>query len=70
MAISMLMRRTPVVTSDFPATMLIENVGVRPDVEIDYMTKDNLLKNGRPFFDAVTKVMIDEIIKKQQEQQK
>jgi hypothetical protein len=70
MAISMLMRRTPVVTSDFPATMLIENVGVRPDVEIDYMTKDNLLNNGRPFFDAVTKVMIDEITRKQQEQQK
>jgi C-terminal processing protease CtpA/Prc len=68
MATSMLMRRAPVVTSDFPATMLIENVGVRPDVEIDYMTKDNLFKNGQPFFDAVTKVMIDEIGKQQQRQ--
>jgi hypothetical protein len=36
---------------------------VRPEVEIDYMTKDNLLKGGRGFVDAFTKAMIDEIKK-------
>ena len=60
-ATSMLLRRAPVVTPDFPATALIENVGVRPDVEIDYMTKDNLLKNGRTFVDLFTKAITAEI---------
>ena len=62
----MLLRRAPVVTPDFPATALIENVGVRPDVEIDYMTKDNLLKNGRPFVDLFTKVITAEIQRQHQ----
>ena len=61
-----LLRQAPVVTDDFPATPLIENVGVRPDVQIDYMTKDNLLKSGRPFVDAFTKAITDEIKKQQQ----
>ena len=65
-ATSMLLRRAPVVTPDFPATALIENVGVRPDVEIDYMTKDNLLKNGRPFVDLFTKAITAEIQRQQQ----
>jgi C-terminal processing protease CtpA/Prc len=63
---SMLMRRVPVVTSDFPATELIENVGVRPDIDVDYMTKDNLLKAGRPFVDSFTQAITDEIRKQQQ----
>ncbi len=63
---SMLLRRAPVVTSDFPATALIENVGVRPDIEIDYMTKDNLLKSGRTFVDMFTKVITAEIQRLQQ----
>ena len=65
-ATSMLLRRAPVVTPDFPATALIENVGVRPDVEIDYMTKDNLLKNGRPFVDLFTQAITAEIQRQQQ----
>lgn len=65
-ATSMLLRRAPVVTPDFPATALIENVGVRPDVEIDYMTKDNLLKNGRPFVDLFIKAITAEIQRQQQ----
>ncbi|MEO8128973.1 MAG: S41 family peptidase [Bryobacteraceae bacterium] len=64
-ATSMLLRRAPVVTSDFPASALIENVGVRPDVEIDYMTKDNLLRNGRSFVDSFTRAITDEIMKRQ-----
>ena len=66
-ATSMLLRRgAPRVIDSrcrFSATALIENVGVRPDVEIDYMTKDNLLKNGRTFVDLFTKAITDEIRK-------
>ncbi len=36
-------------TSDYPATAILENVGVRPDFEAKYMTKENLLQSGLPF---------------------
>ena len=39
----------PVITDDYPATPYIENVGVRPEVVNDYMTRDNLLQGGAPF---------------------
>ncbi|MBI4904506.1 MAG: hypothetical protein HY820_12770 [Acidobacteria bacterium] len=33
----------------FPASQYIENAGVRPDIQNDYMTKENLLGNGATF---------------------
>jgi hypothetical protein len=44
-----------------PKSRFIENVGVRPDVELDYMTRLNLLSNGRDFVAAFTKILVDEI---------
>jgi hypothetical protein len=52
-------RSKAIATTDFGVTPYTENVGVRPDVEIDYMTTDNLLKRGTPFFDAVGAMMTD-----------
>ncbi len=59
--LSLMVRKDPIVTDDYPATRYIENVGVRPDVVIDYMTTDNLLQGGRPFFQAVTDVIVKQI---------
>ena len=42
-------RNNAIATTDYPVSNLIENVGVRPDLEADYMTKDNLLQSGLPF---------------------
>lgn len=39
----------------FPASRYIENVGVRPDIEYDYQTRQNLTGNGAPFVDAFLK---------------
>ncbi len=39
----------------FPPTRYIENVGVRPDIEYDFQTRENLLGNGAPFVDAFFK---------------
>lgn len=50
---SLMNRMNPIVTSDFPAAPYVENIGVRPDIEADYMTKDNLLNRGRTFADAL-----------------
>jgi hypothetical protein len=45
-------RKDWVGTVDYPTTKYIENVGVRPEVVEDYMTKNNLLKSGAPFIDS------------------
>jgi hypothetical protein len=47
-------RSQPVVTSDYPTTNYIENVGVRPDSGLDYMTADNLVNKGSTFVQAFT----------------
>jgi C-terminal processing protease CtpA/Prc len=58
---AIMVRPKPVVTPEFPTTRYIENVGVRPDVEIDVMTRENLLTGGKPFVDAFTQVLLDRI---------
>jgi C-terminal processing protease CtpA/Prc len=59
--LSLMVRKAPVITPDFPPTQYIENVGVRPDVAIDYMTRDNLVNSGRPFVQAFTDVIVKQI---------
>ena len=58
-----MIRKNPIVTGDYPAAPFVENIGVRPDIVSDYMTRDNLLQNGRPFVDAFTSAMVDWIKK-------
>lgn len=65
--VSLMVRKQPVNTGgEFPTAPYVENIGVRPNVEIDYMTTDNLLNNGRPFVEAVTQAMLEHIAKNQQ----
>ncbi len=45
----------------FPASPYIENVGVQPDIFGDYMTRENLLRNGRPFVEAFIAAMLNHI---------
>jgi len=61
MTVGLMTRAAPVATPDYPTTHYIENVGVRPDIEADYMTRDNLLERGRPFVEAFTEAMVDHI---------
>ena len=53
MTLALQVRSIAIATPDYPVSNLIENVGVRPDIEADYMTKDNLLQNGLPFLDSL-----------------
>lgn len=46
---------------ELPSNRYIENTGVRPDIVIDRMTRDNLMNAGKPFLDAFTKALIDHI---------
>jgi hypothetical protein len=57
--VTLMHRPRTVFTSDYPATNYIENVGVRPDAWVDYMTRDNLITGGRAFVDAWVDVLAD-----------
>jgi len=54
-------RKAPVVTDDHPTAPYIENIGVRPDIYYDYMTRENLMTGGRPFVEAFTSAMVEHI---------
>lgn len=58
---SLIMRAKEYEYPGFPKSFFIENVGVRPDIELDYQTKENLLNGGRPFVTAFTRIILDQI---------
>jgi hypothetical protein len=45
----------------FPRSPFIENVGVRPDIELNYMTVENVLNAGRPYSAAFSRILAEEI---------
>jgi peptidase S41-like protein/PDZ domain-containing protein len=50
-----LMNRGVVISgTEYPPSPYIENVGVRPDILVDYMTRTNLMTAGAPFVQAFT----------------
>jgi hypothetical protein len=56
---TLVLRREPVTVPGYPQTHYIENVGAHADIQLQYMTRDNLMQRGRPFVDAFTKVVVD-----------
>jgi hypothetical protein len=54
-------RIAPVQVPGYPVAPYIENIGAHADIPLDYMTRSNLLSGGRPFVDAFTGVIINEI---------
>lgn len=60
---SLVVRRQDVVSPDMPKAPYIENIGVIPDIALDYMTRENLMMGGKPFVDGFTRIINDEIQK-------
>jgi hypothetical protein len=58
---SLMNRRDAVVADGYPMAPYVENIGVHPDFKVDYMTTENLLRNGRPFVDAFTAAIVEHI---------
>ena len=58
---SLVVRLEPIYTPDLPAAPYIENIGARPDVRLDIMTRENLLTRGRPFVDGFTRILVNHI---------
>jgi len=58
---SLMIRKNPVVTPEYPTAPYVENIGVRPDIQVDYMTTDNLNRGGKPFVDAFVSAIVAQI---------
>ena len=56
--VSLMNRGHLVHTPDFPPAPYIENIGVRPDIVSDYMTRANLINFGAPFVQAFTEAIV------------
>ena len=56
--VSLMNRGHLVHTPDFPPAPYIENIGVRPDIVKDYMTRENLINFGAPFVQAFTETIV------------
>jgi len=55
---SLMHRKNPVSTPEYPTAFYVENIGVRPEIKQDYMTVDNLLNHGSTFVQAFTDAMV------------
>lgn len=60
---SLVVRAQSVKAPDLPAAPFIENIGVIPDIELNFMTRENLMTRGRPYMEAVTNIILAEIAK-------
>src|ERR1035441_3800912 len=58
---SLMNRKTAIVTADYPTAPYIENIGVRPEIVVDYMTADNLNRQGKAFVDAFVAAKVAQI---------
>lgn len=46
---------------DMPVSRYLENVGVRPDVQLDAMSRENLLNRFRPYVNEFTRIIVERI---------
>jgi C-terminal processing protease CtpA/Prc len=61
LAIALGFRSKDVITGDLPTAPLIENIGIRPDIALDIMTRDNLMNKGKPYLDRVLEIAAEKI---------
>jgi hypothetical protein len=61
--INLMNRIDTITTRDLLPAPYVENIGVRPDIEMSYMTRDNLLSGGRNYVNAFTNAIVDLIRK-------
>jgi hypothetical protein len=54
-------RKNPIATPEYPTAPYVENIGARPDIPLDFMTRENLLTGGRIYVDQFTQILVDQI---------
>jgi hypothetical protein len=55
---SLMHRKNPIATAEYPTAPYVENIGVRPEITQNYMTIDNLLNHGSTFVQAFTDAVV------------
>jgi C-terminal processing protease CtpA/Prc len=58
---SLVVRKQPIVTDEYPTAPFVENIGARPDIKLDYMKRENLMDGGQTFVSEFTRIMLDQI---------
>lgn len=58
---SLVIRQLTASAPGLPSAPVIENLGVTPDIQLDYMTRENLINRGRPFVTGFTNIIVNEI---------
>ena len=57
--VSLMNRGVVISGTEYPPSPYIENVGVRPDIVVDYMTRTNLMSAGASFVQAFTDAAVN-----------
>jgi hypothetical protein len=58
---TLVVRKNAIATPDLPTARYVENIGARPDIPLDYMTRDNLMTNGKTFVEQFTSILYEMI---------
>ena len=58
---TLVVRKKAISTAEYPAAPYVENIGARPDVPLEFMTRENLLNGGRTYVDQFTRILTKEI---------
>jgi C-terminal processing protease CtpA/Prc len=61
---TLVVRKNPIRTQEYPTAPYVENIGARPDIQLNFMTRENLLNGGRSFVEQFTQILVNEIMKK------
>lgn len=60
---SLVVRKAPISSAEYPSAPYVENIGARPDVQLDYMTRENLMNGGKAFVEQFTAIILEQIRK-------
>ena len=60
--LTLVVRKEPIVTPDLPPGPYVENIGIRPEIQLDYMTRENLINGGRPYVETFTQILTNRIL--------
>ena len=61
LAATILVRKKPIASPQYPAAPYIENIGVLPDKTADIMTRENLLNQGKAFVRGFSDAMVEHV---------
>lgn len=58
---SLVVRNHAIATPEYPSAPYVENIGTRPDIQLDYMTRENLMNGGLTYVNQFTSILVDQI---------